>query len=134
MADPLFTVMCGVDLVGGADSRGSYVSKILCVETKESGPLGAGHSPGTPLDPPKWEILPNRIFALVCGVLILIYHILPPCVGDYKFGLWLMRSHTLEQTHICRMVRASGSREFDLLVSANYLCPKGVIYIIRNPS
>ena len=29
----------GVDLVGGADSRGGYVSKILYVEMKESGPL-----------------------------------------------------------------------------------------------
>ena len=38
-----------VDLVGGVDSRGSYISKILYVETKESGPLGgglrAGHAP-----------------------------------------------------------------------------------------
>ena len=32
---------------GGVDSRGSYVSKILCVKMKESGPLGActGHAP-----------------------------------------------------------------------------------------
>ena len=36
----------------GVDSRGSYVSKILYVKTKESGPLG-GRAPGTPpLDPP----------------------------------------------------------------------------------
>ena len=42
----------GVDLVGGVDSRGGYVLKILYVKTKESGPLG-GHAPGTPpLDPP----------------------------------------------------------------------------------
>ena len=43
-----------MDLVGGdVDSRGSYVSKILYVKTKELGPLGgvhAGHVP--PLDPP----------------------------------------------------------------------------------
>ena len=32
---------------GGVDSRGSYVSKILYVETKESGPLG-GRAPDTP--------------------------------------------------------------------------------------
>ena len=30
-----------MDLVGGVDSQGSYVSKILCVKMKESGPLGA---------------------------------------------------------------------------------------------
>ena len=39
----------GVDLVrGGVDSRGGYVSKVLYVKTKESGPLG-GRGPGTPL-------------------------------------------------------------------------------------
>ena len=38
----------GVDLVGGGvDSRGSYVSKILYVKTKELGPLG-GRAPGAP--------------------------------------------------------------------------------------
>ena len=50
MADPGF-------LVGGrgpcrdVDPRGGYVSKILYVETKESGPLG-GVSWARPLDPP----------------------------------------------------------------------------------
>ena len=41
-----------MDLVGGGvDSRGSYVSKILYVKTKELGPLGG--APGAPpLDPP----------------------------------------------------------------------------------
>ena len=35
------------------DSRGGYVSKILYVKTKESGPLvGGGRALGTPLDPP----------------------------------------------------------------------------------
>ena len=38
--NPGFPIV-GVNLVGeGIDSRGSYVSKILPVETKESGPLG----------------------------------------------------------------------------------------------
>ena len=38
-----------MDVVGGVDSRGGYVSKILYVQTKESGPFGErGHSPGTP--------------------------------------------------------------------------------------
>ena len=32
---------------GGVDSQGGYVSKILCVETKESGPL-RGRASGTP--------------------------------------------------------------------------------------
>ena len=33
----------GVDLVGGAvDPRGGYVSKILHVKMKESGPIGGG--------------------------------------------------------------------------------------------
>ena len=39
----------GVDLVEGAvDPRGGYVSKILHVKTKESGPVGGAR----PLDPP----------------------------------------------------------------------------------
>ena len=41
-----------MDLVGGVDSRGGNVSKILCVKMKETGPLG-GRAPGTlHLDPP----------------------------------------------------------------------------------
>ena len=36
----------GMDLVGGdMDSRGSYISKILYVKTKELGPLGGVHPP-----------------------------------------------------------------------------------------
>ena len=43
----------GVDLVeGGVDSWGGYVSKILYVETKESGPRRT-----SPLDPPMMEWL-----------------------------------------------------------------------------
>ena len=33
----------GVNLIGGMDSQGIYVSKILYIETKESGPLGGMH-------------------------------------------------------------------------------------------
>ena len=44
---PGFPVGGGRNLVGGVDSRGGYVSKILYVETKESGPRGGG-APGTP--------------------------------------------------------------------------------------
>ena len=32
--------MGGVDLIGGMDSRGGYISNILYVKMKESGPLG----------------------------------------------------------------------------------------------
>ena len=43
VADPGFPVGGGVDLVRGAvDPRGSYISKILHVKTKESGPIGGG--------------------------------------------------------------------------------------------
>ena len=42
----------GVDLVGGpVDPRGGYVSKILYVKTKESGPVG-GARRARPSDPP----------------------------------------------------------------------------------
>ena len=44
VADPGFPVG------GDVESRGGYVSKILYVKTKESGPLG-GRGPGTP--PPR---------------------------------------------------------------------------------
>ena len=54
VADPGFPVGGGVDLVGGAvDPRGGYVSKILHVKTKESGPVGGGGARrARPLDPP----------------------------------------------------------------------------------
>ena len=46
MADPGFPVGGGVDLVGGAvDPRGGYVSKILHVKMKESGPVGGARPP-----------------------------------------------------------------------------------------
>ena len=44
VADPGFPV-------GGVDSQGSYISKILYVKTKESGPLG-GVCRARPLNPP----------------------------------------------------------------------------------
>ena len=55
-----------VDLVGGGvDFRGGYVSKILYVKTKQSGPLGGGvHcAPGMPaLDPlMRWEMGPSLL-------------------------------------------------------------------------
>ena len=42
-----------MDLVGGGvDSRGGYVSKILYVKAKESGPVGGVLRQARPLDPP----------------------------------------------------------------------------------
>ena len=42
-----------MDLIGGGvDSRGSYISKILYVKTKELGPLGGVHATHAPLDLP----------------------------------------------------------------------------------
>ena len=53
VADPGFPVGGGVDLVWGAvDPRGGYVSKLLHVKTKESGPIGGACAGHTPLDPP----------------------------------------------------------------------------------
>ena len=52
VADPGFPVG-GDNLVGSVYYRGGYVSKILYVETKESGPLRGGGCAGhVPLDPP----------------------------------------------------------------------------------
>ena len=51
VADPRFPVG-GVDLIGGVDSRGNYVSKILYVKTKESGALGGVLQASTNVDPP----------------------------------------------------------------------------------
>ena len=49
VADPGFPVGGAVDLVGGAvDPRGGYVSKILHVKMKESGPVRGGRAPGAP--------------------------------------------------------------------------------------
>ena len=57
VADPGFPV------VGGVDSRGGYVSKILYVETKVSGPLeGRGAAPGTPPpNPPMVRLCPQTM-------------------------------------------------------------------------
>ena len=50
-----------MDLVRGAvDPRGGYISKILHVKTKESGPIGGGaRRARPPLDPPMHLILVN---------------------------------------------------------------------------
>ena len=48
VADPGFPVGGGVDLIGGVDSRGGYVLKILYVKMKELGPLGGGCMLGAP--------------------------------------------------------------------------------------
>ena len=66
VADPGFPVGGGVDLVRGAvDPRGGYVSKILHVKMKESGPVGGGaRRARPPLDPPMvpWQ----ETAALLC--------------------------------------------------------------------
>ena len=41
-----------MDLIGGVNSQGDYVLKILYVNMKESGPLGRGVSWACPLDLP----------------------------------------------------------------------------------
>ena len=41
-----------MELVGGMDSRGHYISKMLYVKTKESGPLGKRALGMPPLDLP----------------------------------------------------------------------------------
>ena len=58
VADPGFPVGGGVDLVWGAmDPRGGYVSKILHVKMKESGPVGGGACRARPpLDPPMYRV------------------------------------------------------------------------------
>ena len=48
VADPGFPVGGLEPRKGGMDSRGGYVSKILYVKTKESGPLGGGACAGHP--------------------------------------------------------------------------------------
>ena len=50
-----------MDLVGGVDSRDSYVSEILYVKTKESGPLG-GVRRARPLDPPMLQMISLVIY------------------------------------------------------------------------
>ena len=70
VADPGFPIGGGMDLVRGAvDPRGGYVSKILHVKTKESGPVGGGGA-RPPLDPPM-NLLPvcNGVHAVLCTIL-----------------------------------------------------------------
>ena len=62
-----------MDLVRGAvDPRGGYVSKILHVKMKESGPVGGGGAP--PLDPPMtWKFSDakemNNVICKKCSIL-----------------------------------------------------------------
>ena len=54
-----------MDLVLGAvDPRGGYVSKILHVKMKESGPVGGARAGRAPLDPPMKSAAKNpRVFS-----------------------------------------------------------------------
>ena len=59
-----------MDLVGGGvDSRGSYISKILYVKTKELGPLGGARAGRAPLDPPmNMEVLLQKSFKVISKI------------------------------------------------------------------
>ena len=73
VANPGFP-LGGVDLVGGGiDSRGSYISKIVYVEMKESGPLGVERAPGTPLDPTM-----NRVLVIFFVKFMSCCHLIKP--------------------------------------------------------
>ena len=77
MADPGFPVGGGVDLVRGAvDPRGGYVSKILHVKTKESGPVGGGARAGRapPLDPPMLHMYASAWMMHNCVIYSSRYH------------------------------------------------------------
>ena len=56
MADPGFPVGGRRPRRRSIDSRGGYISKILYVETKESGPLGGVRRARPRLDPPMMTI------------------------------------------------------------------------------
>ena len=67
---------------GGANSRGSYVSKSLYVKTKESGPLGG--AAGAPLDPP---MLGGKSKLLI-SILVLAATITVPYLGPAHNQFW----------------------------------------------
>ena len=52
VVDPGFPVGGHGPHGGAVDPQGGYVSKILHVKTKESGPIGGAHTGCTPLDLP----------------------------------------------------------------------------------
>ena len=82
---------------GGMDSRGSYISKMLYVKTKESGPLG-GRAAGTPpLDPPMHIItypspLLIRLLLLPLSNHYLIKLITMQYSGLIYWFIWLVKS------------------------------------------
>ena len=61
VVDPGFPVVGG----GGVDSRGGYISKILYIKMKESGPSG-GVRQSRPLDPPMLLRDPSSFYLIVC--------------------------------------------------------------------
>ena len=65
VADPGFPIGGGVDLVRGAvGPRGGYISNILHVKMKESGPVGGGaRRARPPLDPP---MILDNLKCLLC--------------------------------------------------------------------
>ena len=67
------------------DSRGSYVSKILYVKMKESGPLG-GHAPGMP---PRSTNVMVCVFYSVAEVLLLFF----------SYMSWVVKQRILQVGH-----------------------------------
>ena len=65
VADPRFPIGARGPRRGGMESQGGYVSKILYVETKESGPLGGGVCRACPsLDSPMTYVNHIKMFDL----------------------------------------------------------------------
>ena len=71
VADPGFPVGGRGPRRGAMDPRGSYISKILHVKMKESGPIGGARAGRAPLDPPMESIInPKHMINFVGAVKI----------------------------------------------------------------
>ena len=99
VADPGFPVGGGMDLVGGAvDPRGGYVSKILHVKMKESGPVGGARA-GRPLDPPMklYSFCHNRNLEFPIQETMVAIVIILPIV--YQFRTMEIRAELLKKAN-----------------------------------
>ena len=84
---------------GGVDSQGSYVSEILYVKTKESGPLG-GRAPGTPPRSANDIDLCLQLEIMVMNVsganaMISLKNIMPPDIGSGQGLEIILRDSTI---------------------------------------